>query len=112
MRVPTGWLRKVFLFSDVRGQRLPVTDCDPAAGATVYFFSEPKIFRANQTGATNTWTGLVKNAGLFPSMRCPSQASAKAVGIKRSATIQCHQITIREEKPTGIAIMWRARFTG
>jgi hypothetical protein len=111
MLVPTGWLRKGLQVNLGARARCP-RDSRRVAGATLYFFSAPKIFRASHIGATNTCAGLVRNAGLFPSIRCPSQAKANAVGIKNSATIQCHQITIREEKPTGIAIMWRARLTG
>src|SRR3989441_4231567 len=79
---------------------------------SLYLFSVPKIFRASQTGATNTCAGLVRNAGLFPSIKCPSHASANAVGISSSAITQCHQTTMREENPTGIAIMCKARLTG
>jgi len=65
---------------------------DPA-----FFDPSPNTFRVIHRGATNTWAGLVKNAGLFPSIRWPSQANENAAGISKSATIQCHQITIRRE---------------
>ena len=44
--------------------------------------------RAIHTGATNTCVGFVKNAGLFPSIKCPSHASANAAGINSSPMIQ------------------------
>jgi len=71
-----------------------------------------KIFRAIHTGATKTCAGLVRNAGLFPSIRCPSHANANAAGISNSAMIQWNQTTMIEENPTGIAIMCSARLTG
>src|ERR1700690_248226 len=87
MLEPTGWLGRngAFCYS-------------------FFFGAIPKIFRAIHTGATNTWAGLVRNAGLFPSTQCPSHASAKAAGISSRAIIQCHQTTITDEKPTGMAI--------
>src|SRR5262249_2631202 len=79
---------------------------------SIAFLSDRNILFASHTAATNTCTGFVRNAGLFPSIKCPSHASAKAVGISSSAMTQCHQTTMIEENPTGIAIMCSARFTG
>jgi len=42
----------------------------------------PKILRTIQTGATKTCAGLVRKAGLLPSMKWPTQAIANARGIK------------------------------
>ncbi len=71
---------------------------DADSYGTVFFVFIPKIFRAIHSGATKTWAGLVRNAGLFPSIRWPSQASANAAGTSSSATIQCHQTTINERE--------------
>jgi len=120
--VPTGWLGE-------RGQndesRRGITaGLRPAGRArhpsphktysyyTVLFGAAPKIFRGLHSGDTNTWTGLVRNASLLPSIRWPSQSSAKAAGMSSSATMQCHQTTITDEKPTGMAILCKARLTG
>ena len=69
----------------------------------------PEFYARDQRG---NGTGFVKNAGLLPSMRCPSHASPNASGISSKPMIQWYHTTIKDENPTGIAIMWSARFTG
>src|SRR5205823_12050951 len=75
-------------------------------------FSDVNILRTSHSGATKTCTGLVRKAGLLPSIKWPSQASAKVAGISSRAMIQCNQTTTSEEKPTGMAMMCSARFRG
>ena len=43
------------------------------------FYCLLRTFFASQRGATKTWIGLVRKAGLLPSMKCPNHASANAV---------------------------------
>src|SRR5438477_4511984 len=46
----------------------------------------PKIRRTIHSGATSTCAGLLKNAGLLPSTKCPIHASAKAAITSKAAT--------------------------
>jgi len=62
---PVGWARKSINRS-AAGQRLN------SSYYAVFFGAIPKILRAIHSGATNTWAGLVRNAGWFPSTKWPS----------------------------------------